>query len=285
MSIGGDGYGELDRPGDSNPGYGRGESRQTTRTRLPGSDGGGRPPTRPGRSLITVVGVVVLLIAAIAFANKNGESDDSGSTAENGKDGGGAQPTAPSGDKPVEDSEGGIASGFPQSENGAQSAAANYAVALASDKILKPGERDAVIQQIFVRGEVEDMQAKMAQAYSPKTLKNMGLDEEGNVEGDGKYISRTAPVGTTVEEYSDNSAKLKVWCTGVFGLTGEDSKNPVTDDWFTMHLNLRWSGGDWKVQSFTQKKGPAPVNGDNKASSADQIAKAVEQFGGFTYAR
>jgi hypothetical protein len=52
-----------------------------------------------------------------------------------------------------------------------------------------------------------------------------------------------------------------------------------------MTLKLQWVNGDWKVASFAQKDGPAPVNADNKASSADEIAKAVEQYGGFTYAR
>ena len=73
MSIGGEGYGERDRTGEEGGGsaYDRGSVGLTTRTRLPdGEGGGGRPPSRPGRNVITVVGVVVLLIAAIAFANQ-----------------------------------------------------------------------------------------------------------------------------------------------------------------------------------------------------------------------
>ncbi|MYV40734.1 hypothetical protein GT030_18130, partial [Streptomyces sp. SID1328] len=49
-----------------------------TRTHLPGGDPyGGAPrrtPRSSSRSLITVVGVVVLLIAAIAFANRDNSS-------------------------------------------------------------------------------------------------------------------------------------------------------------------------------------------------------------------
>jgi len=50
-------------------------------------------------------------------------------------------------------------------------------------------------------------------------------------------------------------------------------------------LQLRWANSDWKVESFSQKDGPTPVPGDSRASSADEMAKAVEEYGGFTYAR
>lgn len=72
---------------------------------------------------------------------------------------------------------------------------------------------------------------------------------------------------------------------GVFGTAGVSSTNPVSNDWFTMTLKLQWDGSDWKVDSFSQKEGPAPVNTDRTASNADEIAKAVEEYGGFTYAR
>ncbi|MBA0053798.1 hypothetical protein E0L36_23950 [Streptomyces sp. AJS327] len=282
MSIGGDEYGEHGRLGETGPGRGPGERGLTTRTHLPGDEGGGRPPARPGRNLITVIGVVVLLIAAIAFANKG----DGGDTEAGGDDKGDAQPTAPSGEKPVEDSANGIASGFPRTEQGAQSAAANFAVALVSDKIVQPEERQRIVSQVFVPSRVDEMRTKMDKAYSTTFLDGMGLDEDGKAAAKGAtYVSRTAPVGTTVVTYENRSAKVDVWCTGVFGMAGEDTTNPVTSDWFTMKLDLRWADGEWKVHGFTQKQGPAPVNGDNRASTADQIAEAVRKFGGFTYAR
>ncbi|GDY55398.1 hypothetical protein SVIO_060210 [Streptomyces violaceusniger] len=71
----------------------------------------------------------------------------------------------------------------------------------------------------------------------------------------------------------------------MFGTAGEGSKNPVANDWFTMTVKMRWVNKDWKVESYSQKDGPAPVNSDNTASTADEIAKAVQQYGGFTYAR
>ncbi|SCK04857.1 hypothetical protein [Streptomyces sp. WMMB 322] len=285
MSIGGEGYGERDRTGDEDTagGYGRGPAGlTTTRTRLPGGEGGGRPPARPGRSIVTIVGVVVLLIAAIAFANQGG---DEGGGDSDSKKPGEAQPTAPTGQKPVKGAKGGIASGFPQSQQGAESAAANYAVALVSSDIIKPGKRDGIIEQVFVPDETETMRSKMDKAYSESFLKKLGLDAEGNPEEDMTYISRTTPVGTKSVSFDESSAQMDVWCTGLYGMAGQGSKNPVTSDWFTMRLGLEWVNGDWKVRTFKQKDGPAPVEGDNRASGAEEIADAVGQYGGFTYGR
>ncbi|MEV0642357.1 hypothetical protein AB0I77_47085 [Streptomyces sp. NPDC050619] len=254
-----------------------------TRTRLPDRTGGDvyggarRGGRSSSRSLITVVGVIVLLIAAIAFANRGG--DDSSTTTS---DSAGSQPqvapTAASGTKPVQ-------AGFARDQQGAQSAAANYAVTLVSADILKPARRTEIVQQVFVADKQAALEDKFNKAYSKQFLSNIGLDENGNATGGNTYVSRTAPIGTKVTSYSDTAATAEVWCTGLYGTAGEKSTNPVTSDWFTMTLQLRWADGDWKVDSFSQKDGPSPVPGDDKASSADEMAKAVEEYGGFTYAR
>jgi hypothetical protein len=269
-------------------GYGGREQGQT-RTRLPDGEGDGYGSGRrsrtglSSRNLVTIVGVVVLLIAAIAFANRGGGADE-GSGNGGGK-GAGAQPTAPTGEKPVDGKSGGIASGFAKSEQGAQSAAANYSVALVSADILKSDDRHAIVQQLFTPAKIDEIQGKLDKAYSPAFLDKLGLDANGKPAQGMTYVSRTVPVGTKLVEFDGDTAKLEVWCTGLFGKAGADSTTPVTSDWFTMHLELKWADGDWKVQSFAQKDGPAPVNGDNKTSTADQIAEAVDQYGGFTYAR
>ncbi|MEU3356552.1 hypothetical protein AB0E98_33820, partial [Streptomyces sp. NPDC037389] len=92
-------------------------------------------------------------------------------------------------------------------------------------------------------------------------------------------------IGSKTTQYSATAATVEVWCTGVFGTAGEKTTTPVSSDWFTMTLQLRWVDDDWKVESFSQKDGPAPVPGDNKASTADEMSKAVQEYGGFTYAR
>jgi hypothetical protein len=178
-----------------------------------------------------------------------------------------------------------VNSGYAHDEQGAQSAAANYAVTLVSADILKPDRRAEILRQVFVTDQQGALEDKFNQAYSKDFLRNIGLDENGTAAKGSTYVSRTMPIGTKVTRYSDTAATVEVWCTGVFGTAGEDSTNPVTSDWFTLALELRWADNDWKVESFAQKDGPAPVPGDNQASSADEMSKAVQEFGGFTYAR
>jgi hypothetical protein len=229
-----------------------------------------------------VVGVVVLLVAAIAFANR-GDDDTTTNTPATDKPAPAA--TAATGERPVGTGGEGIPTGFAHDEQGAQSAAANYAVALVSADILKPARRSEIIQQIFVADKQAELADRFNRTYSKDFLSNIGLDQDGNASPGNTYVSRTTPIGTKVTNYTDTAATVEVWCTGVYGTAGEKSTNPVTSDWFTLTLRLRWLDGDWKVDTFDQKEGPAPVPGDNQASNADEMSKAVEEYGGFTYAR
>ncbi|MFI7103672.1 hypothetical protein ACIBK8_30515 [Streptomyces sp. NPDC050161] len=285
MSIGDDG------------GYGGGDYSSPagqTRTRLPDGEGdtygSGRRP-RGGlssRNLVTIVGVVVLLIAAIAFANRSGGASGSQDTAADAPGPAGApaaRSTAPTGTKPVDGKNGTIAAGFAKTAQGAQSAAANYAVALGSADMFKPTARHTIVKQVFAPAQAAGMQSKLDATYSTGFLKKLGLDANGNAAKGMTYISRTVPVGTKLVKLDGDTANLEVWCTGLFGTAGAKSTTPVTTDWFTTHLHLKWAAGDWKVEGFSREDGPAPVNGDNKTSGADQITDAVKQYGGFTYAR
>lgn len=123
MSLGDDGYGGDSRSGRTDDGYSTLGGTRQTRTRFAdgtGGDGygGSRRPARSSRSLTMVVGVVVLLVAAIAFANMGGGDDDSGSSGGSGGGKAGAAPTAATGTKPVTGKNGKIASGFAHNEQG-----------------------------------------------------------------------------------------------------------------------------------------------------------------------
>lgn len=258
-----------------------------TRVRLPDADpyGGARRPGRSSsRSLVTVVGVVVLLIAAIAFANRGGD-DSTSSPAAGEANKPEAAATAATGTKPVETKSGGIPSGFAQSEQGAQSAAANYAVALGSTGMFQKDSRHAIVGTVYTADAAAKLQAPMDQAYSADFLAKMGLDANGNAPKGNTFVSRVVPVGTTVQAYTDTTAKVAVWYLGLIGMSGDNSTDPVTSSWKTWTFDLRWSDGDWKIVTDEQKDGPAPVPGDDRAAASDEISKAIEEYGGFTYAR
>ncbi|MER6381746.1 hypothetical protein [Streptomyces sp. NPDC001250] len=275
-------------PGDeeSYPDYG--DTTGHTRTRLPENDPyGGAPRRAPrrssSRSLVTVVGVVVLLIAAIAFANRGDHSATGGSTAKNDKPA--AAPTAPSGTRPVDTKSAGVPTGFAHTEQGAQSAASNYAVALGSTDMFKRGSRDILLQLLYTSEAAARLQGAMDQAYSAGFLAKMGLDAAGDPPKGSTFVSRVVPVGATVQSYTDTDAKVAVWYLGLIGMAGSSSTDPVTSSWKTWTFDLQWAHGDWKIVSDTQQDGPAPVPGDDKAATSDEITKAIEEYGGFTYAR
>ncbi|MFI6148097.1 hypothetical protein [Streptomyces sp. NPDC051109] len=270
--AGGSGYGEIGGTGQ-------------TRTRLPEPASDGAPPRRTpraSRGLVTVVGVVVLLIAAIAFANQSGDTPTTPASNTPPT----PASTAATGTRPVDGKNGGIPSGFAQTEQGAQSAAANFAVALGSDGMFDSARRKAIVQAVYVPNVAAARQGDLDRVYTDgQFLSRIGLDATGKAPKGLQFISRTSPVGTKVEKFSPDTATVSVWHSTLFGLAGEGSKNPVAESWYTNTFELRWVNGDWRVADFTQKDGPAPVGRDQRAASAEEMAAAVSQFGGLTYAR
>ncbi|MFE7623063.1 hypothetical protein [Streptomyces sp. NPDC057509] len=286
-------------PGDED-GYGNDAGRadaystiggtRQTRTRLPdgpaGDAYGPRRPPRSSRSLITVIGVVVLLLGAIAFANMGGGDNGNGGTSkDNGNNKAGAAPTAATGTKPVTGKNGTIPSGFAHDEQGAESAASNFAVALGSVGMFKRVDRHAIVDSVYTSDAGRKLKGPQDAAYSADFLDKLGLDADGNAPQGSIFVSRTVPVGTKVESFGGDTAKVSVWYMGLIGMSGPGSTDPVRTSWKTWTVELTWADNDWKAVSDSQKDGPAPVPGDVAASSSDEISKAVEEYGGFTYAR
>ncbi|GHD77370.1 hypothetical protein ACFQL8_34675 [Streptomyces goshikiensis] len=270
--YGGGGHGEVGGTGQ-------------TRTRLPDSpsDAYGTPRRTPraSRGLVTVVGVVVLLIAAIAFANQSQDtpsepSSDKAPTSSS---------TAATGTTPLPAAPGTIPKGFAHNEQGAQSAAANYAVALGSDGMFKKNSRQAIVDAIYTQDAAGKLKGALDEAYSTSFLTRLGLDANGDAPRGSTFVTRTVPVGTRVESYSDASAKVAVWYTGLIGMSGEKSTDPVRTTWMTWTFELSWADNDWKILSDKQQDGPTPVPSDGTASTSDDMSKAIKEFGGFTYAR
>ncbi|NBE56273.1 hypothetical protein GUY60_33540, partial [Streptomyces sp. YC537] len=168
---------------------------------------------------------------------------------------------------------------------GVQSAAANYAAALGSDGMFSTGTRHDIVDSLYTRDAAAKLQGPMDKAYSPDFLGQMGLDENGKAPKGSTFVSRTIPVGTKVAQYSNDRARVSVWYTGLIGMSGSNSTDPVRTTWKTWTFDLSWTAGDWKITKDSQKDGPAPVPGDESAATSKDISEAVEQYGGFTYAR
>ncbi|MEH0419847.1 hypothetical protein [Streptomyces sp. B21-083] len=286
--------GDPTRPDDG--GYG-GTGQTRTRYHDQGSGGvyGGARRTRSSRGTVTAVGVVVLLIAAIAFANRGGDDSaksDTASTAGSGSgstSGSAGQPdaaaTAASGEQPVTKKAANIPSGFAHNRQGVQSAAANYAVSLGSTGMFRKDSRNTIVDALFTTEAAAKLKAPLDKAYSANLLTRLGLDANGNAPEGSTFVSRVTPVGTKTVAYGGATATVEVWYVGLSGIAGDKSTNPVTSSWNTWTYDMRWSGGDWKIVSYSEKDGPTPVPGDDRAAASDEISKAIDEYGGFTYAR
>ncbi|GAB3122570.1 hypothetical protein GCM10027160_41640 [Streptomyces calidiresistens] len=260
-----------------------------TRTRLHEDDrdaASGRPPRSARRSLVPVVGVIVLLIAALAFANRDGGGGGGTSPTDDAPGGTQAQPTAPSGESPVDVTVNNIPVGHPQTEQGAQSAAANYAVALGGEGMFDAEARRVIVDTIYEPSVAEERLPAIEEAYSnPDFLQRIGLSADGTPPEGTTFVARVIPVGTRLTDFDETTATVEVWYTSLFGLAGEGSTRPVTEGWYTNSYELVWSNDDWRVVDFDQRDGPVPVARDQRASSAEEMAEASGEFGGFTYAR
>lgn len=178
----------------------------------------------------------------------------------------------------------GIPVGYPKTKEGAQSAAVNYAVAYGSADMFDPARRHDIVTAIVdpkLRGH---LLRQLDQAFS-SAGQGYQLDASGRAPAGLIFVSRTAPVGVKLEGYHGGNARVEVWTAGIVGLAGENSPRPVTEAWATATVKLRWSHGDWKWVSFTQRDGPVPVSGMQPASSATDVAAAVEDFAELRYAR
>lgn len=182
------GYGSRDSGSRGDDAYSTLGGTRQTRTRLPEGNPGtlhGRRPARNTRSLVMAVGVVVLLVAAIAFANLGGgdKSDNvdpavpGSSRADTAE---GTAPTAPTGTDPVTGKNGSIASGFAHDEQGAQSAAANYTVVLGSDQMFNSDGRHKITEAVYAPDVAASRQARIDEAYSGTAfLSSIGLNPDG----------------------------------------------------------------------------------------------------------
>ncbi|TDC67287.1 nuclear transport factor 2 family protein [Streptomyces hainanensis] len=260
-----------------------------TRTRLPEQreSAARRQPASTGRSLAAIVGVVVLLLGAIVFASRTGgDGGGGGGGAGDDRDPDRAQATAPSGEAPVDTSTNGIPVGHPATEQGAQSAAANYAVALGGTEMFDPQRRPTIVNTVYAPDVAAAQAAEYERTYTdPDFLTRIGLSEVGAAPSGTTFVARVNPVGTSIVEFDGDTARVAVWYSTLFGLAGADSRNPVTEGWYTTTYDLVRVEDDWKITDFDEQEGPAPVGRDQRASTAEEMADAVEQFGGFTYAR
>ncbi|MFI1291629.1 hypothetical protein ACH4VM_24720 [Streptomyces sp. NPDC020792] len=201
---------------------------------------------RRRRRLITAVGGAVLAIAVVALAIRGGTS---------------SRPPAAD-----------LLPLTPHSRDGAQSAAARWAVAFGSERMFNTEDRHRLLQ---ITAE-PDQRSKLIQDYDDQYgpfTRQLGLDEQGRPPAGAQFVSRAMPAGTTLRAYTGSTAEVDVWCSTVFGLTGKNvSKEiPVEAGWLTMSMSLHWTPEGWKLTEFEQTDGPEPTDEAAEFGTAPQL--------------
>ena len=254
------------------------------------------PRARRARVVLALAAVTVVVAAVIALNSHGGGKGDGAQGASTGVGGGVPPATASTGVGGTAGSTGGDAgapafpsltsqgalTGYPDTQDGAKSAAANYFAAIASEAMVHPDSRHKLIAAIADPGIVTDLQQRLDEAFA-RGLKGFGLDAEGNPPKGQTLVYRNVPIGVSVQSYANDKAVVAVWGIGISGIAGPGSTQPVTQTWNTLTTTLTWVGGDWRMNAFDQADGPTPVSTQQASVPAD-IQKAVEQFSRLRYA-
>lgn len=250
------------------------------------------PRARRGRGVLALAAVVVVVAAVIAInssKHNNGAASQGASTGVGGgvppataTVGGSSPAGAGSGPAFPTNSIGSVLVGYPNSQAGAEAAAANYVAAFASDDMVHPDSRHKLIQAIADPAIAAALQKSLDDAFN-RTLSAYGLDAQGNPPKGQTFVYRNVPIGVNVQSYTSAKAVVAVWDTTIDGIAGPGSTQPITQTWSTSTLTLTWVGNDWRLNDVAQADGPTPVS-TQQGSLPNDIQKAVQQFARLRYA-
>lgn len=254
------------------------DTQARTRTRLP--DGGQhqdkRPRLRRPAVAAAILAAALVAVVAVAALARHGSSQPQ---ATRPPPVGAAGPAAAAGPHVVT----GVPVGYPDTQAGAQAAAANYVVAFASAPMFAAATRHRIIAAVADPTVVQALQQQYDAAFAATTSR-FGLDPNGQPPAGQQFVARALPVGVHTDAYTSGAARVSVWSDGLVGLAGTGSTLPVSEAWSTTVVSLRWEAGDWKWVTASQSDGPTPVAGLQSPSSAAAIANATSTFAGLRYA-
>lgn len=197
-----------------------------------------RRPPRPSRSAIATIGVVTLLIAAIALANSSTEAPADRRSVATGDE----KPPAAERD---------------HSRAGAKSTARRYAERVGGTEMLATTSRHRLLREISDPAHRTAILSRYDAAYSTDVLARLGLDAQGRAAKGREVVNETLPARATVVDYQPDRATVAVWCSGLFGIKG-DTLRPVETTYFTLTVTLTWTPQGWRFLESQQREGPQP---------------------------
>lgn len=179
----------------------------------------------------------------------------------------GPGPTAVEGIVPV---------GFTRSPDGAVAAATTYLSTLHQLVASPDGDRRAALGVLSADGADALVDNAMA-AFD--TLDGVVADARRSAP-DARLFLREVPVAYSLDQYTDDRARIEVWSLGLLLIEGVTQ---ATEVWSTNEVELVWDGDDWRVWSWARTPGPQPAVGSVAPTPASEVLDAVEAWEGFRY--
>jgi hypothetical protein len=172
----------------------------------------------------------------------------------------------------------GVPVGWPQTEQGAISAAAGYARVLSARWFLTDTDRRhqavaamaAPAAQPGLQAAQDEVAAGILRGPFGAGLARRGV----------RSVLRTNLLGYRVDRYAPPSAEVALWALVLYGNDGGLAPQAL---YATSTLRLVWAG-DWKLVGAATVPGPVPVHGQATPSGVRELIQAAEQFKEFSYA-
>lgn len=230
---------------------------------------GGRGRGSMGRWLIAGLFVVLLVAVIIGALNVRGERNDPG-----------AAPSATGPTAPVElpvgqaaeglgatDNIVGVPAGFPQTVDGAVSAALTWDNAVSASYFQPVAVRERLAERIYT-AEAQQLDP-LGDEVAQQVREGLGVDASGNGTDQPllhAYSKRLWKYGAyrvdDVQPSQDAPTEVTVsaWAPSLTGLGAPSALDDVEVFWGQKQFTLRWSGSDWQIADGQQvtEQPPAP---------------------------
>lgn len=189
---------------------------------------------------------------------------------------GGEVGTAPAAGQPITSAPVSGGGSNVRTEAGARAAAIRFLTAYGSPAMYDADRRGEIVGDITSPSLRGQLQGQVDEAFG-LAAKNLGLDRRGTTP-DGELVARTVPVGVRVLAYDRDQAVVEIWATGLLGIAGLASRNPVQETWSTETVALEWTPEGWRWAGLKHADGPAPIGSAQVPADADVIAQAARDF-------
>ena len=163
-----------------------------------------------------------------------------------------------------------------RTEHGAVSAAIEILGLYGSPAMYIPARRHELVARTAAAEVREQLQGQLDAAFA-LTARGLGVDAAGTSTS-GTLVARAIPVGQRIVSYTPDRAVVAVWTTGLLGIAGPSSRNPVQESWSTETVTLTWAGDAWRWLELKHQAGPAPIGSPQVPAASDEIASAHRDF-------